>query len=86
MYNLALARYPPDMLWRAELEFRNERDLLQEPTEREPNGPANMVRCLQDLTPSRHMSEGPLKLCLRLYRPKKELLDSIIGRRQWSSG
>jgi hypothetical protein len=32
------------------------------------------------------MSEGPLKLYLRLYRPKKELLDSIIGRRQWSSG
>ena len=31
MYNLALARYLPDMLWRAELEFRNERDLLQEP-------------------------------------------------------
>jgi hypothetical protein len=27
------------------------------------------------------MSEGPLKLYLRLYRPKKELLDSIIGRR-----
>jgi hypothetical protein len=32
------------------------------------------------------MSEGPLNLYLWLYRPKKELLDSMIGRRQWSSG
>jgi hypothetical protein len=27
-----------------------------------------------------------LKLYLRLYRPKKKLLESLIGRRQWSSG
>jgi hypothetical protein len=32
------------------------------------------------------MSEGPSKLYLRLYKPKKQLLDSTIGRRQWSSG
>ena len=32
------------------------------------------------------MSGDPFKLYLRLYRPKKELLDSTIGRRQWSSG
>jgi hypothetical protein len=28
---------------------------------------------------------APFKLYLRLYRPKKKLLDSTIGRRQWSS-
>ena len=31
MYNLALARYLPTCFGAPELEFRNERDLLQEP-------------------------------------------------------
>ena len=86
MYNLALARYLPTGFGAPNWSLGNERDLPQEPTAREPNGLANMVRFLQGRTPSRHMSEGPFKLYLRLYRPKKELLDSTIGRRQWSSG